>query len=243
MQLSIASESNLNNEINDPKKSVDSLVLLKNNKKNFHGSKLEMYMTRCRSFGSLLPNKLVKLTTPSRRGEMKKTGSYNVESDDSWAGLEDWDLRIIEYYKPHDSSLPRQFPPLKSSQPPVAPQRRTDTLLRKLNKQKQIEVPNNRLSLVQQSTDKLQYLDAKINDLRPEPEPIYESLKSVHNEDANKSRVPESFLESMRSDPDDIKQTGKLTHFYLLLFFKFWICFRINGYYIRRSERNQRKHD
>lgn len=211
MQLSIASED-LNNEINDPKKSVDSLVLLKNNKKNFHGSKLEMYMTRCRSFGSLLPNKLVKLTTPSRRGEMKKTGSYNVESDDSWAGLEDWDLRIIEYYKPHDSSLPRQFPPLKSSQPPVAPQRRTDTLLRKLNKQKQIEVPNNRLSLVQQSTDKLQYLDAKINDLRPEPEPIYESLKSVHNEDANKSRVPESFLESMRSDPDDIKQTGKLTH-------------------------------
>lgn len=63
---------------------------------NAAGGKLENYMTRCRSFGSLLNNKLKTPKAP-----------VDIESDDSFGGLEDWDLGILEHYNPKDASLPR----------------------------------------------------------------------------------------------------------------------------------------
>lgn len=105
---------------------------------NAGGGKLENYMTRCRSFGSLLNNKLKSPKVPA-----------DIESDDSFGGLEDWDLRILEHYNPKDTSLPRPRK-LKSEKdvisdienlivpdeeleitPPVRPLRRSESLLKK----------------------------------------------------------------------------------------------------------------
>lgn len=107
--------------------------------------KLEIYMTRCRSFGSLLPHHLRdKLKTPKAPAD--------IESDDSFGGLEDWDLRIIEHYNPKDASLPRpRKPPPKNEKQvlsdveglivsneevnkPIPPVRRSESLLKKLNR-------------------------------------------------------------------------------------------------------------
>lgn len=102
------------------------------------GGKLENYMTRCRSFGSLLNNKLKSPKIPA-----------DVESDDSFGGLEDWDLGILEHYNPKDASLPRPRK-LKNDKdvisdieklivpdeelevvPPIRPLRRSESLLKK----------------------------------------------------------------------------------------------------------------
>ncbi|KAK5642996.1 hypothetical protein RI129_009163 [Pyrocoelia pectoralis] len=102
------------------------------------GGKLENYMTRCRSFGSLLNNKLKSPKVPA-----------DIESDDSFGGLEDWDLGILEHYNPKDTSLPRPRK-LKNEKdvvsdieklivpdeelevtPPVRPLRRSESLLKK----------------------------------------------------------------------------------------------------------------
>lgn len=61
--------------------------------------KLDTYITRCRSFGSIFPQQLKKLRP-------RKTPT-DIESDDSFGGLEDWDLGLIEHYNPKDASLPR----------------------------------------------------------------------------------------------------------------------------------------
>lgn len=109
--------------------------------------KLEIYMTRCRSFGSLLPHvRGDKLKTPSK-------APADVESDDSFGGLEDWDLRIIEHYNPRDTSLPRpRKPPQRNQQQvlndvenlivsneeankPIPPVRRSESLLKRLNRE------------------------------------------------------------------------------------------------------------
>lgn len=63
--------------------------------------RLDAYITRCRSFGSLLPQQLKKLKQP------KLDKKEDVTSDDSFGPLEDWDLGLIEHYNPKDTSLPR----------------------------------------------------------------------------------------------------------------------------------------
>lgn len=106
--------------------------------------KLGTYMTRCRSFGSLFPqniaNKLKTRKVPA-----------DIESDDSFGPLEDWDLRIIEHYNPKDASLPRPRKPEKpksdvlsdveclivsneEASRPIPPVRRSESLLKKLNR-------------------------------------------------------------------------------------------------------------
>lgn len=116
-------------------------------KKSFTGStgKLDSYITRCRSFGSLLPQQLKKL-------KVRKAPS-DIESDDSFGGLEDWDLGLIEHYNPKDASLPRSKKEERSSQeiisdleslivkeedieaPPKPPVRRSESLLRKISRE------------------------------------------------------------------------------------------------------------
>ncbi|XP_022910295.1 uncharacterized protein [Onthophagus taurus] len=107
------------------------------------------YITRCRSFGSSLPQLLLhKLTN-------NKAPLAEIESDDSFGGLEDWDLKIIEHYNPKDSSLPRNSKPIKSEAEilndlesliineedienikpkPKPPVRRSESLVKKINK-------------------------------------------------------------------------------------------------------------
>jgi len=104
--------------------------------------KLENYMTRCRSFGSLLNNKLKTSKEPA-----------DIESDDSFGGLEDWDLGILEHYNPKDASLPRPRKPRTDTDmvsdieklivpeedfevvPPVRPVRRSESLIKRMNRE------------------------------------------------------------------------------------------------------------
>ncbi|RZC33758.1 hypothetical protein BDFB_003506 [Asbolus verrucosus] len=108
--------------------------------------KLETCMTRCRSFGSLLPQQLLD------KLRVRKTPT-DIESDDSFGGLEDWDLRIIEHYNPKDTSLPRpsKLPPRtnkdvlsdvenlivkdEDEEKPKVPARRSESLLKKINRE------------------------------------------------------------------------------------------------------------
>lgn len=70
-------------------------------------------MSRARSFGSLLPQILLhKLSTNPSGGNNAQLGGgkaplAEIESDDSFGGLEDWDVGLIEHYNPKDASLPR----------------------------------------------------------------------------------------------------------------------------------------
>lgn len=71
-------------------------------------------MSRARSFGSLLPQILLhKLSTnPSGANHNNSAGNgkaplAEIESDDSFGGLEEWDIGLIEHYNPKDASLPR----------------------------------------------------------------------------------------------------------------------------------------
>ena len=106
------------------------------------------YVGRCRSFGSSLPQLLLhKLTNV-------KAPLAEIESDDSFGGLEDWDLKIIEHYNPRDSSLPRDarttgrktdreilsdietlIVPEDEAAPPKPPVRRSESLAKKINRE------------------------------------------------------------------------------------------------------------
>ncbi|XP_068899049.1 uncharacterized protein [Tenebrio molitor] len=107
--------------------------------------KLETCMTRCRSFGSLLPQQLLE------KLRVRKI-PIDIESDDSFGGLEDWDLRIIEHYNPRDTSLPRPSKLPRNNkdvlsqvedlivneedvEKPQVPARRSESLLKKINRE------------------------------------------------------------------------------------------------------------
>lgn len=53
-------------------------------------NRLEAYMRRCKSFGSLKPQQLLEKLE-------EITNKEGSESSDSWSGLDDWDLDVIEY--------------------------------------------------------------------------------------------------------------------------------------------------
>lgn len=117
------------------------------NKKPLAGStgKLDSYITRCRSFGSLLPQQFKKLKV--------RKAPADIESDDSFGALEDWDLGLIEHYNPKNESLPRSKKEEKSNeeiisdleslivkeedipQPPKPPVRRSESLVRKISRE------------------------------------------------------------------------------------------------------------
>ncbi|XP_046735269.1 cell surface glycoprotein 1-like isoform X2 [Diprion similis] len=61
--------------------------------------RLEKYMTRCRSFGSLQPQEILeKLTAQGEQNESSE--------EDDWDGLDDWDLGTVEYHDPSDERPP-----------------------------------------------------------------------------------------------------------------------------------------
>lgn len=61
--------------------------------------RLEQYMTRSRSFGSLTPSQVID--------ELKAQDETVDSSDeDDWGGLDDWDLGVIEYQDQGDGRSP-----------------------------------------------------------------------------------------------------------------------------------------
>ncbi|XP_050295764.1 uncharacterized protein LOC126735721 isoform X2 [Anthonomus grandis grandis] len=119
--------------------------------------KLDSYITRCRSLGSLFPQQLKKM-------KLQKTKPADITSDDSFGPLEDWDLGLIEHYNPKDASLPRARKPLTQKsdkdildgiadlvvqeedveETPKRPVRRSESLVKKINdetsKQQHVQV-------------------------------------------------------------------------------------------------------
>ena len=63
--------------------------------------KIEYCVKRCRSFGAFKPEQL-KLQSAPR---------HSSESDDSFDGLDDWDLRVIEHDDAHESPPHTMLPP------------------------------------------------------------------------------------------------------------------------------------
>ncbi|KAL3276003.1 hypothetical protein HHI36_020734 [Cryptolaemus montrouzieri] len=97
LKFSIANFADIDRAPNDGKSIKSSNVSLPGEAKKSSKN----YMIRCRSFGSLLPQQLLDKLKPSSN---KIT---DIESDDSFGPLEDWDLGLIEHYNPRDASLPR----------------------------------------------------------------------------------------------------------------------------------------
>lgn len=130
-------------ELNRRYSDNSALSLSSESKKNSVGKK--DYITRCRSFGSILPSQL------SEKAKAPKA-TIDIESDDSFGALEDWDCRILEHYNPKDSSLPRpkkvktekeiindiegMIVPEEEEmvKPPKPPARRSESLIRRLVK-------------------------------------------------------------------------------------------------------------
>ncbi|XP_049819830.1 uncharacterized protein LOC109605600 isoform X1 [Aethina tumida] len=146
LKLTVATFDDIDKKPVDVKRnSVTSLHETKKLTSAASTGKLDSYITRCRSFGSLIPQQIMgKLKT-------RKTPA-DAESDDSFGALEDWDLRIIEHYNPKDASLPRvrklpeknvlsdiesmivQEEEIPKPTPPV---RRSESLVKKINRQAQ----------------------------------------------------------------------------------------------------------
>lgn len=128
-------------------KNPHSTFLENDPKKPLTGStgKLDSYITRCRSFGSLFPQQFKKLKV--------RKAPADIESDDSFGVLEDWDLGLIEHYNPKDASLPRPTKDERSNQEiisdleslivkeedlqeaPKPPGRRSESLVRKVSRE------------------------------------------------------------------------------------------------------------
>lgn len=162
LKLSIAKTNDVDAKING---SLRNSALALETRKTASSGKLENYMIRCRSFGSLLPQQFLDKFKPRK-------APADVESDDSFGPLEDWDLRIIEHYNPKDASLPRPPKPVPKTEKdvlldveslivsneeaakPVPPVRRSESLLKKLNR-KASESANTRKSneLLNKDTD------------------------------------------------------------------------------------------
>ncbi|ENN75143.1 hypothetical protein YQE_08256, partial [Dendroctonus ponderosae] len=154
--------------------------------------KLDSYITRCRSFGSIFPQQLKKL-------KMQKTKPEDITSDDSFGPLEDWDVGLIEHYDPKDTSLPRPrkaaIADKKSDKEvldgiaglivnpedipkPERPVRRAESLVKKINKEASVEAA------------KLHSSDPKAPEeicLTPPPSPIHDG-KSTGKKVAQLSR-------------------------------------------------------
>nr|XP_023015603.1 serine/threonine-protein kinase CST20-like isoform X2 [Leptinotarsa decemlineata] len=133
-------------KINSNKRNTSETCLPTDSKKPTSGStgKLDAYITRCRSFGSIFPQQLKKLRSRKAPAE--------IESDDSFGGLEDWDLGLLEHYNPKDASLPRPRKTQRNSkeiisdieslivaeediEKPKPPVRRSESLVKKINRE------------------------------------------------------------------------------------------------------------
>ncbi|GJQ68231.1 hypothetical protein Trydic_g16851 [Trypoxylus dichotomus] len=145
LKFSVASNGETIDKLSDSeiRKSVHSLP--GETKKLSAFSDKRDYITRCRSFGSSLPQLLLHKLSNA------KAPLAEIESDDSFGGLDDWDLKFIEHYNPKDSSLPRKTKPQRSEQevlndieslivndeeiePPKPPIRRQESLVKKINR-------------------------------------------------------------------------------------------------------------
>ncbi|CAG9855684.1 unnamed protein product [Phyllotreta striolata] len=126
------------------RKPTPSQISLPSDAKKIPAGKLDTYITRCRSFGSIFPQQLKKLRP--------RKAPTDIESDDSFGGLEDWDLGLIEHYNPKDASLPRPRKPKRNDdsiladiesmivkeediEQPKPPVRRSESLIKKLNRE------------------------------------------------------------------------------------------------------------
>ncbi|EEB19184.1 hypothetical protein Phum_PHUM560900 [Pediculus humanus corporis] len=70
----------------------------------------ENYMKRCRSFGSLKPQMLT-----DKSNDFNKTHRSSSESSDSWSGLGEWDLGVIEHCQPTHNAESHVKPKLKKN--------------------------------------------------------------------------------------------------------------------------------
>lgn len=144
--------------------------------------KLDTYITRCRSFGSLLPQQLKKLRS--------RKAPADVESDDSFGGLEDWDLGLIEHYNPKDASLPRpgKVPKRNSTEvlsdieslvvqedteKPRPPLRRSESLVKKVNREAAESAHRRSSEVLNRADDNIncQVVDGVTPPPSPEPKP------------------------------------------------------------------------
>ncbi|KAJ9581966.1 hypothetical protein L9F63_003656, partial [Diploptera punctata] len=73
--------------------------------------KIENCVRRCRSFGAFKTEPLKLKTSPMN-------GRHSSESDDSFDGLDDWDLRVIEHCDAHEiSPIQTMLPPQRQRKP------------------------------------------------------------------------------------------------------------------------------
>ncbi|KAJ8943181.1 hypothetical protein NQ314_009812 [Rhamnusium bicolor] len=121
-------------------------------------------------------NSVISLPTPA-----------DIESDDSFGGLEDWDLGLIEHYNPKDASLPRPRKIQRNSkdmmsdieslivkeediEKPKVPIRQSESLVKKINREAS-EVAHKRSSEILNKVSDAQKLDTSKN-TTPPPSPV-----------------------------------------------------------------------
>ncbi|KAL1517476.1 hypothetical protein ABEB36_001239 [Hypothenemus hampei] len=151
LKLSLAQEQDSSKPL-----TLSRLSLQNPNSKKLDSSqsigKLDRYITRCRSFGSILPQQLKKLRT------VQKNKPEDITSDDSFGPLEDWDVGLIEHYNPKEASLPRpkrtqkdildgieglivKNDDIENVRTPQRPVRRSESLVKKVNKAEVAKAP------------------------------------------------------------------------------------------------------
>jgi hypothetical protein len=81
--------------------------------------KIENCVRRCRSFGAFKPE----------QQKLKREQRHSSESDDSFDGLDDWDLRVIEHCDAHEASPPHtMLPPQRAHKMPEVESRTGETI-------------------------------------------------------------------------------------------------------------------
>lgn len=139
--------------------------------------KLDNYLTRCRSFGSIFPSQKGR----DRLKIHNHSGQVENDEDELSCGFEDWDgLHIIEHYHPKDTSLPRPRKTqndvisdlesliVKEEEIPKPPIRKSESLIKKLNRKSEMSTNlcSNRKSVTPPpSPEKLNESDQTNNEL------------------------------------------------------------------------------
>ncbi|PSN41035.1 hypothetical protein C0J52_17732 [Blattella germanica] len=164
--------------------------------------KIENCVRRCRSFGAFKPEPL-KIKTPPMNGR------HSSESDDSFDGLDDWDLRVIEHCEAHEIS------PVQTMLPPQRQRKSNCTyydildgkepLQRKISGFSSSDLEGNGGEYIEQKSDSVkEQLQRKISG---HSTPVLESNGYIYNHQKSESEKEDQNIKYQVSFKEDTIKT------------------------------------
>jgi hypothetical protein len=168
--------------------------------------KIENCVRRCKSFGTFKPEQL----------KLKNAPRYSSESDDSFDGLDDWDLRVIEHCDAHEGSPPStMLPPQRASRTPGSEKHKDErnSVECKADSRQETSTPSDRrnetVNLVDQQMDQPE--EASICTTSHKETARFSDQRMDHSEETSLAVIPENQTVSTSERGMDISEEASLS--------------------------------